>query len=489
MVEQNAVQNAADTSQDNKTPEPSAKKRAFSIPHLPSIADGNFSNPLTRCIVIVFLVIFLQLSVSSVKNVVEERFSLYTAATSNITTSWGTEQAISGPALIIPYVTWKDHKELVTEKVEWRDVTREHVRREYYQCYKVVFPTNVHFGARMDTTVRYRGIYREAPVDIKGGFTLPNAEQFGPNLHEIQWGNARLAIGITDVRAIAEERPLQWDGVSVQAYKPGTEAGDLLGSGFHAALPLTEKSAGTTHDFSVYLKIRGSGALAFTPVGEQSTITIEGSWPHPSFQGNLLPSERSITEKGFSATWNISNLTRTYPQVGNLHDSEYKSRSSGSAITTFTVGVGLYENVSLYRMVIRAVQYAILFLAVSFVALFAFEMLSRQRMHLVQYGMVGLSMSLFYLVLISLAEHVGFEKAFVAASALTVLMNSLYVASAMHRKVYGCMMAAILSALYGLLFCLLRMEDFALLMGTGLVIVMMGVLMFVTRKLSQARGA
>lgn len=379
----------------------------------------------------------------------------------------------------------------MTERIDGRDVKQEHTRRKYYKCYKVVLPERVHFSAKMDTEVRYRGIYRktlyEAPVDIKGSFTLPKTEQFGSNLHEIMWEHAWLAIGVTDVRAISEEKPVQWDGISLSANKPGTDADYLLGSGFHAALPLAEKLAGTTHDFSLYLKIRGSGAMSFAPVGEQSTITLAGSWPHPSFQGSLLPAERSITENGFSATWNISNLTRTYPQMGDLHDDEYKTRADGSVITKFTVGVGLYENVSLYRMVIRAVQYAILFMAVSFVAMFSFEMLSRQRMYILQYGMVGLSMSLFYLVLLSLSEHVGFDKAFAAASALTVLMNSLYVASAMGRKIYGLMMAGILSALYGLLFFLLRMEDFALLMGTGLVIVLMGVLMFVTRKLPQAR--
>lgn len=473
----------------------SLKKKHFSfIPKaLPSMASGDFSSPLARCIVIAVLAIVLQLPVGSVKDIVYERMSLYNTATGNIAASWGMEQAISGPSLIIPYVTWKDHKEVVVETVDGRNVQQERSRREYYTCYKVVLPENVHFNAKMDTEIRYRGIYRktlyEAPVDIKGSFILPKTEQFGANLHEILWEKAWLGIGITNVRAISEEKPLQWDGTSLSGNKPGTDADYLLGAGFHAALPLTEKLAGTAHDFSLYLKIRGSGAIAFTPVGEQSTITIEGSWPHPSFQGNLLPAERSITENGFSATWNISNLTRTYPQLGDLHSNDYNIKAGQSAITQFTVGVGLHENVSLYRMVIRAVQYAILFLAVSFVAMFSFEILSRQQMHILQYGMVGLSMALFYLVLLSLAEHMDFDKAFTAAAALTVLMNSLYVASAMGRKIYGLMMAGILSALYGLLFFLLRMEDFALLMGTGLVVVLMGVLMFVTRKLPQARTA
>jgi inner membrane protein len=131
------------------------------------------------------------------------------------------------------------------------------------------------------------------------------------------------------------------------------------------------------------------------------------------------------------------------------------------------------------------VDYGILFIAVTFVALFAFEMVSLQRMRILQYAMVGLSMSLFYLVLLSLAEHISFSLAFVAASAVTVAMNGLYLGAVMRSWAKGLLMGGLLSILYAVLFSLLRMEDFALLMGTGLVLVMMGALMFVTRKLPQ----
>ena len=123
---------------------------------------------------------------------------------------------------------------------------------------------------------------------------------------------------------------------------------------------------------------RGSGGIAFTPVGENTAITVAGAWPDPSFQGNLLPVERNITDKGFSARWNISNLTRTYPQIEDTNSPD--SARELESIRRFTAGVDLHETVSLYRMVRRAVHYGILFIAVSFVALFAFEMVTRQRM-------------------------------------------------------------------------------------------------------------
>ena len=449
-----------------------------------------FASPLVRCGVILFITLMLLIPLGFVENIVYERQYLHQEATRNITSSWGDAQSISGPVLVLPYEVWQDHKKTVTFKVGKEEKEKEVVERKYYMRYKLILPGEVNFDAKLDPEIRYRGIYRQAlynaPVTIQGHFTLPRTEDFASNLQKIHWDKAWLAVGVTDLKTISESAPLQWAGGAAPAYKPGTRVGSLLGPGFHTALALTDKAAGAKQDFFLKLAIRGSGGIAFTPVGEKTAITVAGAWPDPSFQGNLLPVERSITDKGFSARWNISNLTRTYPQIEDVPNLDAVRELE--SIRNFTAGVDLHETVSLYRMVRRAVHYGILFIAVSFVTLFAFEMVSRQRMHLLQYGMVGLSMSLFYLVLLSLAEHIDFGLAFTAAGAVTVSMNSLYVAAALQSKMRGLIMAGLLSGLYVLLFSLLRMEDFALLVGTGLVVAMMAVLMYVTRKLPRSAG-
>lgn len=473
------------------SPDVSVSNQASGKRFSPASLSDRLASPLLRCGFIGIVTFLLLIPLDFVRGIIRDRSYLQREATENIAASWGKAQTVSGPILIVPYEVWHERREVVKEK--GTDKEREVVHREYSTRYKAILPTDVHFDARLDPEIRYRGIYRlalfNAPVSIRGSFTLPETGGFAKNIHAVHWGKAWLAMGITDLKTISEDSPMQWAGVAAAAYKPGTRAGNILGPGFHAAVPMTEKAAGAKQEFSIQLKVRGSGGISFTPVGENTLITIAGTWADPSFQGNLLPVERSITEKGFSAKWVISNLTRTYPQIGELEGSDFtRSPSSDrSAITGFTTGVDLHEAVSLYRMVMRAVQYGILFIAVSFVALFAFEMVTRQRMHLLQYGMVGLSMSLFYLVLLSLAEHVAFGIAFAAASTVTVGMNSLYIASALQSASRGLLMCALLSGLYALLFCLLRMEDVALLVGTGLVIAMMGVLMYVTRKLPQSR--
>ena len=478
----------------------SHKIRQFRLP--PLNLGQRFSSPLARCIFMGILTMFLLTPLEFVRDLVYERMHLYQNATDNIAGSWGREQTVSGPALIIPYQIWHDRKDRLAVIVDGKEVEKEVVTREYHLRHKMILPSDLAFKTTLDTEVRYRGIYKQtlytAPMDISGVFILPTKKSFSDNTTQIFWDQAWLSVGISDLKTIAKAAPIKWGGKTLDTYKPGAQAGNLLGQGFHTMIPLAETEAGSQQPFSLQLTIRGSEGISFTPVGENTSIVIESAWTSPSFQGNLLPVERTITETGFTAKWNISNLTRTYPQIADLDSASYMTgranrNSSGSSegssvITAFTAGVNLHEPVTLYRMVRRSVDYGILFIAVTFVALFAFEMVTRERMRMVQYGMVGLSMSLFYLVLLSLAEHVSFGLAFVAASVLTIAMNSLYVGAVLQSKGKGMLMGGLLAVLYAVLFSLLRMEDFSLLMGTGLLLVMMGALMFATRKLPQVRS-
>jgi len=461
----------------------------------PNFSKVFSSTLLARSGLIAAIALALYIPLGMVKSVIEEREHLYRAAKQEIAASWGIDQTISGPVLVIPYEVWEDRAEAVKEQVmrmingtpQEVTETRHITRRHYILRHKIVLPAQVAFEAGLDTETRYRGIHRQvvyaAPVAIRGNFALPDVSAFEPRLHEIHWEKAWLAIGVTDPKTIAETAPLMWEGTPVPEYRPGTGVERILGLGFHAPVPLTDQAANTEQAFSLSLKIRGSGGISFTPVGEHTDIRVTSPWPDPSFRGNLLPMERQISPEGFTAQWTISNLTRSYPQIGDLVGDAFLAPRS---ILDFTAGVDLQETVSLYRMNMRATHYAILFIAATFAVLFAFEMAIRQRMHLLQYGMVGLSLSLFYLVLLSLAEHIDFRQAFTAAAAITVIMNSLYVAAVLRSKTRGLLMAVLLAVLYALLFSLLRMEDFALLAGTTLVVAIMGVLMFFTRRLPQA---
>jgi inner membrane protein len=454
------------------------------------------SGSLARCALVGLITLCLLIPLRLVDEVVRDRRDVYEAAVENISYSWGSVQTVSGPALLIPDQVWEDVAKVVKVEVNGKEESRQTFVRELITRHQVVLPAELAFKIRLDTEVRYRGIFRRvlynAPVDVGGNFVLPEKNDFAGDLHKIYWDKAWLCIGISDLRAVSEAPPGRWENGSLPAYSPGTDAGALLGSGFHVGVSLDEKEAGALRSFALKLKIRGSGGIYFTPVGVSTRISMSGSWPTPSFQGSLLPEERSVSAQGFTAEWKIPNLTRTYPQSADLDSPEYYGREytyKNSAITAFTAGVDLYEPVTLYRMVSRSVDYGILFIAGTFVALFAFELAGRRRLHPVQYAMVGLSMSLFYLVMLSLAEHMAFGLAFAVASAVTVLMNGLYMAAALQSRFRGLFMGGLLAGLYVMLYSILQMEDYALLFGTGLVLAMMGVLMFVTRDLPQSDSA
>ncbi len=482
-----------------------APARAADVPYARSAAPrGNAAGPsrfsalrrgdspslLLRCLTIAGITLALLIPLAFVSDLVDERSDLQRGAVRNIAQLWGRSQTVSGPALIVPYEVWR----MVSEKITDDDgKTRTVTRRVQQMEHKVVLPADLSFDAVLEPQTRHYGIYEyvvyTCPIAVRGKFRLPGAEVFDDQLVRILWDKAWFALGVTDLKAINKVGTLEWNGAPAAPFNPGTQAGNLLGPGFHAPVRLTPdmKEAG----FALDLNLNGSGGLHFTPVGETTSITARGQWPSPSFGGSLLPAERTLTDHDFSARWSIPHLSRTYPQVGDLGDKSFKTSSESYGggetgdLSRFTAGVDLYEAVSLYRQVDRAVKYGLLFIGLTFVALLSFELVTRAVLHLMQYGLVGIAMTLFYLVLLSLAEHTAFLTAFLAASGVSIAMNGLYITAALRSKAKGLIITALLAGLYAVLYALLRMEDYALLVGTALVVSVVCLLMFLTRHLPQ----
>lgn len=451
-----------------------------------SSATGFFMNSLfARGLIIAAITLGLLIPLAFVSDVVDERSAMRRKAVKDIAGLWGESQTVSGPALVIPYKREYEVRESVTDAADKKKIV---VRKAYAQEHRVILPKRVDFDALLHPQVRHRGIYEyvvyTSPITVKGQFRLPQKEAFGENVAEIQWDKAWFSLGVTDLKAITKVEPLVWNKETCPAYNPGGNIGNLLGPGFHTFVPLRESDAGQGRDFSLAVKLNGSGGLRFTTVGETTNITVAGDWPHPSFSGSLLPASREITPDSFKGVWHVPHLSRTYPQSGILGQGDFSGKSAG--ILSFTAGVDLFETVSLYSQVNRSVKYGILFIGLTFVALLAFELVTKARMHLMQYALVGIAMTLFYLVLLSLAEHTSFLNAFVAASLISIAMNGLYIAAAMRSRNKGLVVTGLLTALYLLLYALLQMEEYALLVGTFMVLLVVGILMYLTRNLPTA---
>lgn len=452
-----------------------------------SQADSKYSlegplnaSPLFRCGVVIGIGVLLMIPLMLVENLVQERAELYRDVVSDISRTWGGQQQLSGPYLLIPYTQRVIQERVVpSEKGDGKIVRESRLESSSF----VVLPSRLSFKATLDPESRQRGIYRalvySSEVDISGQFALPSREAMArivPGLVDVDFNRAFVIVGLSHPSALRKVESFTWNGTPYAA-EPGTQPFEQVSSGFRIPVRLDGQ---TTFDFSQRLSMSGSGGIRFAPAGETTDISVRSSWPHPSFQGQVLPAAYETSDKGFSAIWSVPSLARSYPNLGVLH-------SWPDGFTSFAVGVDLYQPGTHYGLVERSVKYGVLFIGLTFLAFIVFEMGLGARLHPIQYGIVGLSMVVFYLVLLSLSEHLAFLTAYLSASACIILMVSSYVGAALRSVKEGLGIGVLLLALYTLLYTILQMEDYALLMGTALILVMLAALMVVSRNLARGR--
>ena len=435
-----------------------------------------------RFVLISILILILMIPLGMVESVVYERRDSYNHVQADIAHTWGSSQSMDGVALLIPYTERFNTVEVVTDSDGKESKKNKTV---YKSRTAIVLPDDLNIDLMLHGKTRQRSIYKasvyNADVSISGTITLPKLEQLSTNIYNIHWDRAWLAVGVSDTRAINRTSSLSWSGQKARLdFEPGTKVTDVIKNGFHAPINLSndvqKDSLPPTkpYQFSMTLDINGSSGFYFRPFGKTTKVNIESDWPHPSFQGSVLPASHAISEQGFEAHWSIPSLARNYPQVWSIQEQQFD-------IDEFSAGVNIFESVSLYSKIIRAIKYGIMFLALTYITLLLFEMGIKRRLHLVQYGIIGLALSTFYLILLSVSEQIGFLNAYALATGVIVCMISLYVFAAVKSVSRAGLIALILTSLYGLLFAMLHLEDYALLVGTGLLIVVLAMLMYYTR--------
>lgn len=434
-----------------------------------------------RWIGIAILTLVLLIPLQMVKSVVRERHQTYEGVVADIAGSWSGDQVLAGPILVVPYVEKVERRdEIVTPEGEKRTVERlESCRRR-----AVVLPDLLTFTGSLVPETRRRGIYRvqvyTAEVVISAVFRNPRAAvealSRADRLEDIEWSRAVLGVGLSDPRGIVEADGGEVDGVAVQP-RPGTTLPEIVAHGFHAAVGET---AADGLELRLPLTIRGSGSLRFLPLGETTRASFRSAWPHPSFIGDVLPVERTVDDAGFSAEWTIPLLNRSYPQAFTA--------GAAMAIDEISSGVRLFEPVALYDLVTRAVKYGLLFIGLTFLTLGLIELVTGVRLSLVQFLLIGVALALFFLILIALAEHLGFATAYVLAAATVVALNTLYCAAILRRRAPAALVGGVLAAIYGVLYTILNAEDFALLGGTALLLVAVAVTMVLTRRIHEPRA-
>jgi inner membrane protein len=426
------------------------------------------SSVLFRMLFLGFLIMILQIPILQIDDTIREREDTRAGAMREVTETWGGVQSLAGPVLVVPYLErWRDKDEI------------EHANTHY----TFFQPEELKIDGAIDTEVRHRGIFDVplylAKLRMTGRFARPDLSAWGIAERDILWSGATLVVGISEPRALREQVDLTWNG-DVKAFEPGREIGTFVASGIH--VPGIFKGGAPKEPeftFAVPLVLGGADRLDIVPVGRDTEVALRSPWPDPSFTGAYLPTAREVGPGGFTATWKVPHLGRNYPQ--SWRDAEVKEQ-----LVQASFGVAFFATVDAYTAVTRSVKYELLFVFMTFLVFFLFELFYRLKVHPVQYLLVGFAMCIFYLLLLALSEHVGFDLAYAAAGAAVVALIGGYSSVILGKKL-GALVAGELAVLYGFLYTLLQVEDYALLVGAVGLFVVLAVVMFVTRRVDWYR--
>ncbi|WP_455922049.1 cell envelope integrity protein CreD [Pseudomonas putida] len=432
-------------------------------------------NLSVKLAMITTLIVLLLIPLFLIGNLISERQARRDGVLEDIARSSSTNQQLSGPVLVVPYRK--------TER-EWKtdEKTGSRYQEESHYAGRLYFlPQRFDLAADLRTELRARGIYEarlyHASNHIEADFQLPAQLGITDNLADYQFEAPFLAVGISDIRGIEAGLNLELDGQRLD-FQPGTQV-SWLGNGVHVQLPLLDAGQPKAIKVGFDLGLQGTGRFDVLPVGRETSVALKADWPHPSFVGDYLPVQRNVAASGFDAHWQTSFFSTNLQE--RLDDCVHGLRCETLTNTTF--GVSLVDPVDQYLKADRAIKYALLFVALTFAGFFLFEVLKRLAIHPMQYALVGFALALFYLLLLSLAEHIGFALAYGLSASGCVLLIGFYVSHVLHSWRNGLGFGAGLAALYGLLFGLLSAEDYALLMGSLLLFAMLGLFMVLTRRL------
>jgi inner membrane protein len=447
----------------------------------PSLFD-RFNNWLRTSVMLKLLIIgiltlILMIPASMLSSLIQERQSTRDEAIREVSSKWGNEQLVGGPVLTLPYQeTYQD------SKGDKRQRTK----------YAHFLPENLKIEGKIQPEKRYRGIYvvmlYNTHLSLTGSFRKLNVEALGLKPENINWDKAFVSLGITDLKGIKEAVKLNVND-QLLVVNPGIPNNDILTSGVSAVLPIDKEN----YNFRCELNLNGSTQLSFLPFGKSTTVSLTSPWASPSFVGEFLPDSRDITTSGFKATWHVLQYNRNFPQQGLgafIHDNqEINEEVAADKIPIATnnlpsFGVKLLLPVDEYQKTMRSTKYNIMFIIITFVAFFFVEILNRKRIHPIQYLLVGFAVCLFYLLLLSISEHLSFNWAYLIGCGIILSLVTFYVKYVFQNTKLTMLFSAILALLYAFFYSLLQLEDYSLLLGSVGLVLILGAVMYLTRNIN-----
>jgi inner membrane protein len=434
-----------------------------------------------KLILIFILAFFLIIPQVLILNLIDERQELNKSVTKEVASGWANDQLVTGPALVIPYYG-KDQNGKTDMALKNN---------------LIIYPENLDIKGDLQTHTKYRSLYKvllyDSKLSFKGRFVLPESKELNIQNAELDYKEAYIATGISDLKGIKSHVTALWSGQKVKV-TPGLN--DVI---FKYALRSQQKhnvydeegliprevrtglsskvvldSNQKEYDFSYDIDIKGSQALLFSPISKNTKVSLKSAFPDPSYIGDFLP-EHTTNAQGFDARWNVLEYNKSLPpfqKANNMID-----------IGSNVFGVKIVDAIDNYSKTYRAGKYMILFVILTFLVVFLTEVVQKLHIHIFQYTLIGLALAIFFTLLLSISEFWGFDFAYSVSAVATIALIFLYSLGMFQNRKSSIILLGLLTGLFAYIYIIIQLEKTALLAGSIGLFVIIAATMYVTRKI------
>lgn len=429
---------------------------------------------LVKALIIGGIVLILQIPTFFVQDLIKEREQRQKDAIAEVSSKWARKQNLTGPVLVLPY---------------W-ELSPEGTNKSMTKHYAYFLPDTLNINSVVTPEEKYRGIYKvmlyTSKVNLKGSFNSVALEKLKIDSGNVIWNEAFVHINVSDVKGLNDELKLQWNNKPLVLSADEGE-GNALDGGLSAPLSLTGFEDLKHVDFATDMNISGSEELLFTPIGKSTIVDMSAKWPHPSFTGDILPLNTKINKDSFYAKWKSVAQKRNFPQqwkdnafvITNTNETNVVSNN----INRNAFGADLYVPVNAYQKTTRSVKYSFLCILLTFAAFFLIETSNKKSVHPFQYGLIGLALVLFYTLLLSFSEYVGFNLSYVISAVATIGLITWFVKSILSSSRLTIILSFVLLLVYTYVFTILQLQDYALLLGSLGLFITLAVIMHFSKKI------
>ncbi len=464
------------------------------LPEQVSVLEKISNSILVKLFIILVLLLFLLIPLNWVQDLIGERMMRDESVKAEISGKWGGQQVVSGPIIGIPYEfdyasNVSDNKGKITKEISTDE------------DYIFIVPKSMKVHAKVEPEYLKRGIYQtvvyNSTLRLSGEFDELDLKKLGIAPEKLKWAEAKIFIGMSDTKGLKANPTLQI-GAQKVSFETNTTNIKLFERTMSAPLDLSSRS--TINRFDIHYDLRGSKSLNVFPLADQNQILVEGEWANPSFNGSYLPENRAIGPDEFKAEWNIPSFDRKFPhqwanyngvlyQISNNYQIEEipvpsVKNEQASASENDMVQINFLEAVNNYQKTTRVAKYGLLVILLTFSSLLFTEIIKKQRIHIIQYVLIGCAMVLFYSLLLAFGEHVVFNISYLISFVATTTLISAFIYWITKEKKICLLFSGILTLFYGFIFVLMQLQDFSLLVGTIGIFVILAVMMRLSTKVN-----